>query len=314
MKSASVQKDLKGDVVESSQSNQAKPFLKWAGGKRQLLGDITNSLPPGIRENDFVYVEPFVGSGAVLFWFLNNFTNISKAIINDVNTDLINCYISVKVNVNQLIARLKSLEEQYFSYPLESDRKLFFLEKRAEYNLRKADDLGQSALLIFLNKTCYNGLYRVNSKNEFNVPFGKYKNPKICDMPNLKAVNAALEKVSILNTDFSATLEHVQNANSFFYFDPPYKPISKSASFNTYSKRGFGDDEQVRLKEFCDKLNNRDINWLLSNSDVKNIDPDDNYFDDLYANYSIERVRANRAINSNAGKRGKISELLIRNY
>jgi len=315
-----MQRDSFGNIIEEGKqvnthnNDLPKPFLKWAGGKGQLLKNIGLSLPKnfGSMEN-LVYVEPFVGSGAVLFWILKNYENVKKAVINDINEDLINSYISIKFEIDALLNHLQTLEKNYYSLK-EEERKEFFLDKREAFNKRNSDTVKQSAWLIFLNRTCFNGLYRVNSKNKFNVPFGRYKNPKICDTENLRTLNKVLQKVTILNKDFEDTLEEIDSHNSFFYFDPPYKPISSSSSFNSYSSAGFNDREQKRLKKFCDRLDERNIKWLLSNSDVKNNDPDDNFFDDLYKAYNIERIKARRAINSNAKKRGEIKELLIKNY
>ena len=316
-----MQKNSSGKLTEESKkinypgSNLPKPFLKWAGGKGQLLKNIASSLPEHLEQSkDIVYVEPFVGSGAVLFWILKNYKNVKKAVINDINEDLINSYLSIKYEIDKLLKELKKIEDNYYGLKAEEQRETFFLEQREGFNNRNNDTVKHSALLIFLNKTCFNGLYRVNSKNKFNVPFGRYKNPKICDAENLKAVNQALQNVIILNNDFEDTLKEVDSDNSFFYFDPPYKPISKTASFNSYSKSSFDDEEQKRLKNFCDRLNKQDIKWLLSNSDVKNNDQSNNFFDDLYEGYFIERIKAKRAINSNGNKRGEITELLIKNY
>jgi len=291
---------------------KAKPFLKWAGGKTQLLNDINKLIPFAVNDT-FTYIEPFVGSGAVLFWILNKFQNIEKAIINDINTDLINCYKIIKDDVGFIIKTLKEYEKQYNSFYFESiERKDLFYKNRNLFNQRKLNNIEQAALFIFLNKTCFNGLYRVNRNNEFNVPQGNYKNPKICDEDNLLLVSRLLQKVEILNTDFSETI-HYANNTSLFYFDPPYKPLSETSSFNSYSKNEFNDNEQIRLKIFCDKLDQLGIKWILSNSDVKGYDPQNNFFDNLYYLYNIDRVYANRFINSNSEKRGKLTELLITN-
>lgn len=301
--------------TKGESGNGAKPFIKWAGGKSQLIKYIADKMPSNILHSEgFTYIEPFVGSGAVLFWILNNVKNVEKAVINDINNDLTACYSTIQTNVKELINTLQKLEERYFSIKKEENRKEFFLEKREEFNERKKNNTEHAALLIFLNKTCFNGLYRVNSKNQFNVPFGNYKNPKICDAENLLAVNRALQNVVVLNKDFTETLKEVEEEPCFFYLDPPYKPISKSSSFNAYSRNGFNDQEQRRLKEFLDLLNEKNIYWLLSNSDLKNIDPQDDFFDHLYRDFKIERVKAKRAINSNPKKRGEVNELLIKNY
>ncbi|PID70644.1 modification methylase [bacterium DOLZORAL124_38_8] len=292
----------------------AKPFLKWAGGKTQLINEIKDELPSVVfSSKGFTFVEPFVGSGAVLFWMLNRFSNLKSAVINDINKDLTDCYKVIKYNVEDLIILLKDLEVKYHSFKNDLEaRKSFYYAKRTLFNKRNLDELSQSALFIFLNKTCFNGLYRVNKKNEFNVPIGSYKQPKICDEENLLAVSKVLKRVVILNGDYSDTIDYA-GKNSFFYFDPPYKPLSKTSSFNSYSDLDFNDSEQVRLKQFCKKLDSMNTKWVLSNSDMKNIDPEDNFFDYLYADFQIHRIYARRSINSKSIKRGEITELLITN-
>lgn len=289
-----------------------KPFLKWAGGKTQLLNDI-KKLIPFSEKDSFTYIEPFVGSGAVLFWMLNRFQNIEKVVINDINTDLINCYKTIKNDVVFIIKTLREYENHYNSLDYESiERTDFFYKHRDLFNQRRLNNIEQATLFIFLNKTCFNGLHRVNSRNEFNVPQGDYKKPKICDENNLLSVSRLLQKVEILNTDFIETIHYADN-NSLYYLDPPYKPLSKTSNFNSYVKNEFNDEEQVRLKTFCDQLDRNGIRWILSNSDVKGCDPQSDFFDKLYCSYNIKRVRVNRFINSNSEKRGKITELLITN-
>lgn len=294
------------------EAHTAKPFLKWAGGKTQLLGDIVRHIPFG-KEDSFNYIEPFVGSGAVLFFMLNNYPNIKKAVINDVNTDLINCYKTIKNDVTELILILSKLDAEYNSFEQHSvGRKTLYYAQRDLFNQRQLNSVEHSALFIFLNRTCFNGLYRVNKKNEFNVPQGTYKKPQICNRENLLAVSELLQKVEILNVDYTETKKQAGN-NSFFYFDPPYKPLSVTSSFNSYSKYDFGDEEQIRLKEFCDTIDAMGSPWILSNSDVKGFNPDDNFFDDLFKKYQIHRVWAKRRINANPEKRGELTELLITN-
>ncbi|HNZ26597.1 MAG TPA: DNA adenine methylase [Spirochaetota bacterium] len=289
-----------------------KPFLKWAGGKTQLLNEI-KKLVPFTTSDSFSYIEPFVGSGAALFWILDNFKNIKGAVINDINTDLINCYKIIKEDINSLINILAEYESEYNNLAHESEeRKSLYYKNRDLFNKRCLTNVEQSALFIFLNRTCYNGLYRVNRKNEFNVPQGSYRNPQICNRENLIAVSDALKNVEILNGDYTETIKYADE-KSFFYFDPPYKPLSATSSFNSYSKDVFNDDEQIRLKLFCDKLDSLGIKWLLSNSDVKGKDPKNNFFDNLFASYNINRVFATRNINSDSEKRGKLTELLITN-
>ena len=292
---------------------KAKPFLKWAGGKTQLIEQIKKQLPENIQRNSFTYIEPFVGSGAVLFWMLEHYPNLEKAIINDINSDLTNSYLTIKYNVQELINILSKWEVEYHSISDNQEaKKEYYYEKRTLFNTRKSDQTTQSALFIFLNRTCFNGLYRVNRKNEFNVPIGSYKKPQICNTENLLAVSNALQRVEILNGDYSETLQYATE-NTFFYFDPPYKPLSNTSSFNSYSKDEFDDKEQIRLKEFCDILNEQGHQWILSNSDVKGKDPNNNFFDDLFANFQILRVNARRSINANPSKRGLLTELLIKN-
>lgn len=291
----------------------AKPFLKWAGGKTQLIAEIERSLPKEITKNEFIYIEPFVGSGAVLFWMLNNYSNLKKAVINDINEDLINTYKTIASTPKELISVLDLFQNEY--HELEDkfeNKKEYYYHKRELYNTRLSEKVIQAALFIFLNRTCFNGLYRVNSKNLFNVPMGSYKKPTICDSDNIMAVSEALKKVEILCGDYQQTINHA-NENTLFYFDPPYKPLSETSSFNSYAKDEFNDEQQIRLKTFCSKLDLLGHQWILSNSDVKGKDINDNFFDELYSEFSITRVNAKRNINANAEKRGKLTELLITN-
>ena len=298
--------------MKITKENIAKPFVKWAGGKSQLLGEIDKQIK--ILKNDkFTYIEPFIGGGAALFWLLEKYPKIERAVINDINTDLITTYKTIKSNVSELIEILEKWEIEYHKFKeLPEDRKIYYYKKRELFNSRTTNNTTHSALFIFLNRTCFNGLFRVNRKNGFNVPIGSYKTPMICDADNLRNVNKILQKVEILNGDFTETLEYAQK-ETVFYFDPPYKPLSETSSFNSYSKDEFNDDEQVRLKEFCDKIDALSYKWILSNSDVKGKNPEDNFFDDLFDKYSISRVKARRNINANGKKRGQLTELLITN-
>ncbi|RKT00189.1 DNA adenine methylase Dam [Flavobacterium sp. 123] len=296
------------------ENKKAKPFLKWAGGKTQLITDIEKVLPKKFMNKKFTFVEPFVGSGAILFWILNNFPKVEKAVINDINADLTNVYKIIASNPIELISVLKDFQEEYHSIDLEVENKReYYTQKRTLFNTRSADKVTQAALFIFLNRTCFNGLFRVNKSNGFNVPIGSYKKPMICDAENIFAVSEALQKVEILTGDYQQTLLYAEKP-ALFYFDPPYKPLSKTSSFNTYSKDEFDDKEQIRLRDFCKTLNTLEHNWILSNSDVKGKDMDDNFFDDIYDEFHINRVFARRSINANAEKRGKLTELLITNY
>ena len=295
-------------------SKKAKPFLKWAGGKTQLIEQIKNNLPEIVFKEKFTYIEPFVGSGAVLFWLLSEFPNMRKAIINDINKELIDTYEVIAQNPHDLISILEILQNEYHELEgNQEDKKQYYYEKRNLFNSREQGKIGQSALFIFLNRTCFNGLYRVNRKNEFNVPIGSYKKPTICDRENIMAISDALQKVEIICGDFEQTVEYV-GENTLFYFDPPYKPLNQTSSFNSYTKNEFDDKEQIRLRDFCDELAKKGYQWILSNSDVKGKDENNHFFDELYADFHIERVLAKRNINANPEKRGVLSELLITNY
>ncbi len=292
-----------------STKKTAKPFIKWAGGKTQLINDIDSKISSKIH----TYIEPFVGGGALLFYLLNNYPNLKKVVINDINTDLINTYKTIKNNVEELISLLQEWQNEYYNIlENEEQKKEYYYQKRTLFNKRISNKTTQSALFIFLNKTCFNGLYRVNRKNEFNVPIGSYKKPLICDAENLQTVHLALKKVEILNGDFEQTLPYAEK-KTLFYFDPPYKPLSETSSFNSYAKDEFNDDEQIRLANFCKKIDSLGYDWILSNSDVKGKNPNDDFFDDLFKDFQINRVLAKRSINANTNKRGQLTELLITN-
>lgn len=292
---------------------EAKPFLKWAGGKTQLLPEIERSLPQDFfQKQNLVYVEPFVGGGAVLFWILQKYPNISKAVINDINLELITIYKVIRNNPQKLITILKKYQDEYISLD-ERGRKEYYLRKRDIFNKDKDNEIENSARFIFLNRTCFNGLYRVNSKGIFNVPHGRYSNPKICDEDNILAVSMLLRKVEILSGDFEHTVKYATE-NSFFYLDPPYKPLSETSSFTSYSRESFDDESQIRLRDFCDRLHHSGSHFILSNSDVKGVDPNNNFFDDLYAAFDIQRVWATRMVSANAKSRGKLTELLVNNF
>ena len=293
---------------------EAKPFIKWAGGKGQLLEQLDAMLPSDFASRaNLVYVEPFVGGGAMLFHVLSKYPNVKRAVINDLNADLATCYRVVKENPEGLIAALDALQREYLAKDGEEARREMYLAKRERYNSRKADATEQAALFIFLNKTAFNGLYRVNSKGEFNVPFNKARNPAICDAGTIRADSAVLQKVEILCGDFAGAAAGIDSP-AFFYFDPPYRPLTETAAFTAYSKDGFGDDDQRRLAAFCRHLGACGHQSLLSNSDPHNANPDDMFFEELYEGFDINRVTASRAINSNGSGRGKINELAIRNY
>lgn len=277
----------------------AKPYLKWAGGKTQLINDIEKALPKYIINDKFTYIEPFVGSGAILFWMLNNFPNLKKAVINDINEDLINTYRTIASKPKELISILQILQNEFHGIEGQDDaKKEYYYKKRELYNARKEEQSGQAALFVFLNRTCFNGLYRVNRKNEYNVPMGSYKRPTICDKENILAVSQALQKVEILCGDYEETLNFADNY-TLIYFDPLYKPLNETSSFNSYAKDEFNDAEQIRLRDFCNKLDTLGHTWILSDSDVKVKNENANFFDDLYSDFNIQRVDARRSINAN---------------
>lgn len=293
-----------------------KPFLKWVGGKTQLIKEIDDLITQKIKDDpEFTYIEPFIGGGAVLFHILAKFSQIQNLIINDVNSTLINAYKIIQEDSQKLIALLSEIQEKYDHLNSIEDQKEFFLQKRQEFNLIESDHLSlqKTALLIFLNKTCFNGLYRVNKKGKFNVPFGKYKNPKICHIDNLISVHHHLQKVKILQGDFTQTLNYAKKP-SLFYLDPPYKPINVTSAFTSYAVDNFHDQDQIRLKLFCDQIHDQGHYFILSNSDLKNHDQDNNFFDELYQEYQIKRVKAKRSINSQGDKRGELFELIIANF
>lgn len=269
------------------------PVVKWVGGKRQILNDIMKYVP----QNFTTYYEPFIGGGAVLFEL-----QPKKAVINDVNSELINLYQVIKDNVDSLIEDLKKHknEEKYFYEVREQDR------NKEIYN--RLTPVERASRIIFLNKTCYNGLFRVNRAGEFNTPFGNYKNPNIVNDSILKAVSNYFNKanISFCCSDFEEVLKGARKG-SFVYLDPPYDPVSSTASFTGYDKGGFDRDEQLRLKKVCDLLNKKGVSFLLSNSATE-------FINELYKDYKIEVIQAKRAINSNPDKRGEIDEVLVRNF
>ena len=297
-----------------NEKKNVKPFLKWAGGKGQLIDKIEKFYP--FDESINKYAEPFVGGGAILFDVLNKF-DLKKIYISDINFDLLNCYRVIKNNAVELINELAKFEEEFLPKSKE-ERKIYYYEKRDKFNGLKFEEeknsklLERAALTIFLNKTCFNGLYRVNKKGMFNVPMGDYKNPKICDKENLENISKKLKNVEIFYGDYTKSFDFVDE-NTFVYFDPPYRPITKTSAFTAYSEYSFEDKEQIELGEYFKLLNKKGAKLLLSNSDPKNENIEDNFFDDLYKGFDIKRIEASRAINSNGSKRGKITEILVSN-
>lgn len=307
--------------MNDSNLSIAKPFLKWAGGKTQLLEQLNNYFPPELKNGSLKnYYEPFLGGGAVFFFIAQNYP-IKKAYLSDVNEDLVLAFSVVQQNVFELIDELTLLKDEYIKRD-EHEREKYFYKIRELYNLERikidfdkysSDWIPRAAKLIFLNKTCFNGLFRLNRKGEFNVPFGRYKNPGILDQENLVSASRVLKIAEIFLTDFENIKDKI-NDDFFIYFDPPYRPISITSSFTSYSKYDFTEDDQKRLAKFYLELGVNGNKLMLSNSDPKNENPSDNFFEKLYDKFNIIRVKANRMINCNGDKRGKINELLILNY
>jgi len=300
---------------QKGQNAEAKPFLKWAGGKGQLLREIELYYPFD-NLNITKYAEPFVGGGAVLFDILNRY-NLTQVYINDINEELINAYRVVRDNVNRLITLLTKFQEEYVPL-VETDRRNYYLAKRDKFNKLKIhqnnrNNIEKAALLIFLNKTCFNGLYRVNRKGFFNVPIGAYKNPIICDSANLRIVSKKLENIVISCGDYKQAEKFIDE-KTFVYFDPPYRPLTETASFTSYTEGQFDDEQQKELATFVEKMDRVGAKIVISNSDPKNTDEKDNFFDTLYAQQNIKRIEASRMINRNSNSRGKIKELLISNF
>lgn len=289
-----------------------RPFVKWAGGKSQLLDEIRLKYPTKIER----YCEPFVGGGAVLFDILEKYSP-KKVLINDINEELMNVYDNIQNNVIELIKILAKWEKIYNEITEEERLEIYKL-KRNKFNklIKKCDKndmVVKAALFIFLNKTCFNGLYRVNSEGLYNVPKGKYIKPIICDKENLMTISKLLNKVEIKCGDFEKC-ERFIDENTFVYIDPPYRPLTVTSSFTSYSKEQFDDKEQLRLGAFIDRVDKKGAKIVLSNSDPKNSNKNDNFFDDLYKEYTIKRINAKRMINSKGNKRGNITELLVANY
>lgn len=292
-----------------------KPFLKWAGGKSQLLKEIEKYYPFK-KDKITKYAEPFVGGGAVLFDILSKY-DLKEVYISDINAELINTYRIIRDDINELLDLLTKYQGEYVPLGIE-ERKCYYMDKREHFNELKINgnetvNIEKAALMIFLNKTCFNGLYRVNKKGLFNVPMGSYKNPLICDEKNLRAVSEKLQKVKIVCGDYRNSSDFI-DGNTFVYFDPPYRPLTDTASFTAYTENLFNDEEQLELAKFVDEMDKKGAKIVISNSDPKNSNTEDNFFDNIYSSHKIKRVEANRMINCNGEARGKIKELLISNF
>lgn len=293
-----------------------KPFVKWAGGKGSLISQLKNFYPFEL-ENETInkYVEPFVGGGAVLINILQKY-DVKEAYAFDINLDLINCYNIIKTDVDSLIKELDKKEKEFLE--LEDDeRQKYFYNIRKEYNSYKIQEnessVKRASEFIFLNRTCFNGLYRVNKNGEFNVPCGKYKNPTICDSKNLRNLSYLIRNVVFQYGDYKKSKRYI-DSNTFVYFDPPYRPLSITSGFTSYAKEDFNDENQKELANYFKELDEKNAKLMLSNSNPKNTNKDDNFFEEIYKGFNINEISAKRMINANAKGRGKISELLITNY
>ena len=297
-------------------SEKIRPFVKWAGGKGSLIPQLNNFYPYELKNGIIErYIEPFVGGGAVLIDILQKY-DVQEAYAFDINIDLINSYNVIKNDVEELITNLKQIEIEYLQLEQE-ERKNYFYNKRDEYNSYALEENEQNvqraAQFIYLNRTCFNGLYRVNKEGKFNVPVGSYKNPMICDEENLRKLSELIQNVQFQYGDYRRSMEYVTE-NTFVYFDPPYRPLNVTSGFTSYTKEDFNDDSQRELAAFYRKLNERNAKLMLSNSNPKNINEEDHFFDNIYHGFNIDEIYASRMINANSKGRGKISEILVTNY
>ncbi|HLP41116.1 MAG TPA: Dam family site-specific DNA-(adenine-N6)-methyltransferase [Fibrobacteria bacterium] len=319
----------KPTAAASPQAAPARPFLKWAGGKGQLLESLSALFPPALTDGSVhTYAEPFLGGGAMFFHVLQTYP-IRSAHLLDANEELVVAYSVVQRDVETLIAELKRMGSAFLKLDMEA-RKERYLKVRDSFNREKAlvdfqkysasSWVKRAAQILFLNRTCYNGLFRVNRAGGFNVPFGSYANPAILDADNLRAASGLLGRASVhLSLGDFGDLESragLLKSGTFVYYDPPYLPISPTASFTAYSRTAFGEDEQRRLAALFHSLDRPGVYQMLSNSDPKNVDPLNHFFEDLYAPYrdTLFRVPASRAINSDPARRGLINEIVITNY
>lgn len=293
-----------------------RPFVKWAGGKSSLISQLTNFFPFELKDGIInKYVEPFVGGGAVLINILQKY-DVKEAYAFDINKDLINCYNVIKENVDELIKELEIKEKEFIKLENE-DRQAYFYNIRKEYNSYRITQnelsIKRAGEFIFLNRTCFNGLYRVNKNGEFNVPCGKYKNPTICDSSNLRNLSYLIRNVVFQYGDYKKSEKYI-DSNTFVYFDPPYRPLSTTSGFTSYTKEDFNDENQKELANYFGKLDERNAKLMLSNSNPKNTNKEDNFFENIYKGFYINEISAKRMINCNSKGRGEISELLITNY
>ena len=301
-------------------NNEAKPVLKWAGGKSKLIPEIESRFPKDIDKEITTYIEPFIGGGAVFFHIMNEY-KFKKVIINDINKELVLMYKVLKEKPYELIEILERKQNEYNNLNSLEEKSELFYSIREKFNKGKGSisydiidikEIEHASYMIFLNKSCFNGLYRENKKGLFNVPFGKKEKINIFEKANILSASNALQDVIILNGDFEG-IERYINDKSFIYMDPPYRPLKKD-SFTDYSREEFNDNSQKRLAELCERIDKVGAKFIQSNSDPKNTDENDEFFDELYKQFKIDRIKAARTINSKGTGRGKVSELLIKNY
>lgn len=305
--------DKRTERYEKTKEAELKPFVKWVGGKSRLVAEIEKIITSDGERVYSKYAEPMVGGGALFFSVLSKYS-FEKFYISDINAELINAYQVIKNDVECLIEKLNEMQMTFLSLD-DNGRKFYYYNVREKFNSsvpteKNAEE--KAAQFIFLNKTCFNGLYRVNKKGQFNVPMGTYKNPAICDDENLRNIHNALKNVTVVCGDYTESKSFIDK-DTFVYIDPPYRPISQTSGFTSYNTEAFDDGEQLRLARFINEINESGAKIVLSNSDPKNVNEEDNFFDELYKNYNIDRVEAPRMINSKADKRGKINELIISN-
>lgn len=295
-----------------------KPFVKWAGGKGRLLRTLEENLPDNFGDIESItYIEPFVGGGAMLFHMLGNHTNIRRTIINDINPALINCYLRIKNNHLALIAELKEIHEAYYRIDTQEGRCHFYYAHRDEYNqipVAERDTIHAASLFIFLNRTCFNGLYRENKSGGFNVPMGRYVRPTICNEQGILEAHRILRNVEILSGNYEDVMRFVDwNGYNFFYLDPPYRPLLGVNNFKQYTLNAFNDPEQELLKAFCDEIEAHGGHFMLSNSDSE-IEPGVSYFEELYEGYNVQHIYAPRTINAFVPGVQMTTEILVKNY
>lgn len=303
-------------------STSARPFIKWAGGKSQLLVEFEKRLPLSIRESGEIksYVEPFIGGGA-LFFFLKGKYSIENSFLFDINPELVIAYRVIQKDHKKLIRELREIEDIHIEKSEEERKENYYMirtlynsqMKELDYDIYNSEWIQRTKYFIFLNKTCFNGLFRQNLKGEFNVPFGRYDNPKILDEPNIIAVNKSLHNTEIYCADFTDSSSYIQKS-SLVYLDPPYRPLNRTSNFTTYAKNGFDEEDQIRLARFFGEMDEKGAHLILSNSDPKNENINDDFFEKLYKNFNINQISAKRNINSNITKRGCVNELIITNY